>query len=168
MGKFVDPIKITCPGCSEEALHSLISLRTLQAECPFCHHPLRDAGERIIEFEREMQNDAIAMGIEMVIEELDSRIKFRTEELKDSHLVCLNDVVAEVAWVLRDLAPADDHLSAEALVEAAVKKMVPSIDCPPKHLPMVDVFAGHIEEMWAYHFRGWKQVRKDLPDGSSS
>jgi hypothetical protein len=158
VGRFADPIEITCPGCGKEALHALSGLRALKAECPFCRQLLRDAGEQIIGLEREMQNDAIAMGITWVIEELDSRLKFSAE---DRHYSSLNDVVAEVAQVLDDLKVADDHPSAESLVEAAVKQMIPSIDCPPKHLPMVDVFANHIEEMNAYYFRGWKRARKD-------
>jgi len=168
MGKFVDPLKITCPGCGREALHPLASVRALQAECTFCHQSLRDAGERIIAFEREVQNDAIAMAIEMVIEKLDHRIQFRTEDLKDWHPVCLNDVVGQVARILEALPPANDRLSAERLVEAAIKEMVPSIDCPSKHLPMVDVFADHIEAMWAYHFKGWKRVERDAPKVGSS
>jgi hypothetical protein len=143
------------------ALHALSSLRGLQAKCPTCGQLLRDAGERIIAFEREMQNDAIAMGIEWVIEEIDSRIKFSAEKLKDAHHTSLNDVIAEVAWVLDDLALVDIHPSAEALVEAAVKRMIPSMDRPPKHLPLVDVFADHVAEMDAYLFRGWKRVQKD-------
>lgn len=165
MGRFVDPSKIDCPACGKEALHSLARLRSLQAECPFCHIALREAGERINEAERQIQNGVIAMAIELVVEKLDSRIEFRAEDLKDSDPVCPNDVIAEVATVMGSLPPING--SPEALVDAAIKEMIPSIDCPPKHLPMVDVFAEHIDAMNAYHFRGWKRVQSDKPEGSS-
>jgi hypothetical protein len=91
-------------------------------------------------FAKEVENDVIAMCITSAIEGIDSRLRFDDEAFKDLHCECLHDVVAVVEMALAKLPSTKRPPTAEHLVETVIAQMLPSIDCPPKHIPMTEAF----------------------------
>jgi hypothetical protein len=164
MGRLADPHTITCPECGKEALHALATLRALQAECPFCHQSLRDAGERIIAFEKEIGNGAIAMAIILAIEELDDRISLHDKDFEYEQLACLDDIIALVEGEVTGLSLGDRPRSAVETVEAAIREMVPSIKMPAGQMPLVDAFNQHWRAMSDGHWRPRRRRKEPQVD----
>jgi hypothetical protein len=152
--RFADPFKVECPGCGGESLHSVASLKALEARCPLCQRSLRETGKRMIAFEIEAQNDIIAMLIMWTIEELDERLSFDGQD-DPPHFTCLNDVTAVVDKALATLPPTAEARTGEDLVKAAVKAMLPAIDFPAADTPLVDAFSERETQiMGDWHSRG--------------
>lgn len=92
-------------------------------------------------FVREVANDVIAMCITLAIEGIDRRLRFDDVAFRDLHCESLGDVVDMVEKAIAKLPSAERSPSAEQLVETVIAWMLPSIDCPPKHVPMTDAFS---------------------------
>jgi hypothetical protein len=154
--RFIDPFKVECPGCGGESLHSVASLKALEAQCPLCHRSLRETGEWMNAFLREAENDIVAMLIMWGIEDLDERVKFDSQD-DPPHFTWLNDVIAATDKALAQLPPSPEAKTGEELVRAVVKAMLPAIDCPQLDLPLVDAFDRHQTHMMEdWHSRGRK------------
>ena len=159
--RFADPLKVECPGCGGETFHSVASLKALEAQCPLCHRSLRETGERMNAFEREAQNDIIAMFIMWGIEDLDERVTFESQG-DPLHFTCLSDVIAAADKALAQLPPTRETKTGAELVKAVVKAMLPAIGCPPLDHPLVEAFDGHQTEMNDWISRGRKQRQASL------
>ena len=160
--RFADPLKVECPDCGSESLHSVSSLKAFEAQCPLCQRQLRETGERMIAFETEAQNDIIAMLIMWTVEELDERLNF-DDQRDPPHFTCLNDVIGAVDRALADLPPTSEAKSGKEPIKMVVKAMLAATDCPPVDIPLVDAFSEQETQMMSdWHTRGRKHRQVSL------
>jgi hypothetical protein len=94
---------------------------------------------------REAGNYAAAIHISFAIEKLDKGIQLSDDDLEQ--VSCLNDMIAVVGKIIALRPVRSGTLSAEDLVRASVREMLPSMDFPPGDMPLVDAFGPHWQEM---------------------